>query len=390
MTKRLYYDSAYTNEWETAIVRSLTREDGFYVVLEETAFYPHGGGQPCDTGTIGGIPVLDVTGEGDEVLHKVASLPGGTGAVRCRLDWDRRFDHMQQHSGQHLLSAVCLRLFEAATVGFHLGADTCAIDVDKPELSPERLDRIEREANRLICGNLPVTSYWVTEEEASRLPLVKPAQARDRVRIVEIEGVEVNACGGTHVSSTGSLGLIKLLKAEKQKGNTRIYFKCGYRALAEFNECQRILNILGSRFHTGKEELPDRIAGWELEAKRLQAELSRLKEENEGYLARALLQEREDGRIVHVFGSKPLKELQSLASRLAEEGACPVLLAESGEHKIVLAGPGAGTGLSCGAFNGKGGGSDKLAQAGFASWEDASAFLAFAKETLAGAAGSSS
>lgn len=205
MTKKLYYDSAYIQEWSTVITSAIEREDGSYVTLAETTFYPHGGGQPCDTGTIGGIAVLDVVLEDQEVLHKVAQLPGQT-EVDCAIDWSRRFDHMQQHSGQHLLSAVFRELYQALTQSFHLGSDYATIDLDLPELSAAQLAEAEQEVNRQIYLNRAITSYFVTAEEMAKLPLVKLPKVTEDIRIVEIEGVEHNACGGTHVSSTGRLG----------------------------------------------------------------------------------------------------------------------------------------------------------------------------------------
>ncbi|BFT71913.1 alanyl-tRNA editing protein [Paenibacillus sp. P36] len=387
MSNKLYYDSAYIREWQTTISRVIEREDGVYILLEETAFYPHGGGQPCDEGHINGVPVLDVISEEENVLHKVASLPG-EGTVSCEVNWQRRFDHMQQHSGQHLLSAVCRDLYQAMTVSFHLGADYATIDVEQPELSPEQLAAIEKEVNEQIYKNRTVTSYFVTEEELAKLPLVKQPKVTENIRIVEIQGVEYNACGGTHVSSTGEIGMIKLLKAEKQKGNTRIYFKCGYRALQEFTDSLKILGALSIKFNTGKDEIIDRLEKWEFETKQLQAELVQLKEENDTYVAGELLSQREGNLIARVFENKSLKDLQNLAGKLAVQSHCPVLLATIGENKVVLANNSAS--LSCGAFfkanlaayQGKGGGSDKIAQAGFPSWDDAAAFLEHAKKQL--------
>ncbi|MEC0264640.1 alanyl-tRNA editing protein [Paenibacillus anseongense] len=388
MSKKLYYDSAYIREWQTTISRVMEREDGYYVFLDETAFYPHGGGQPCDEGHINGVPVLDVISEEENVLHKVASLPG-EGIVSCEVNWQRRFDHMQQHSGQHLLSAVCRDLYQAMTVSFHLGTDYATIDVEQPELSPDQLAAIEREVNEQIYKNRTVTSYFVTDEELAKLPLVKQPKVTENIRIVEIQGVEYNACGGTHVSSTGEIGMIKLLKAEKQKGNTRIYFKCGYRALQEFNDSLKILGALSIKFNTGKDEIIDRLEKWEFETKQLQAELAQLKEENDTYVAGELLSQREGNLIVRVFENKSLKDLQNLAGKLAVQSDCPVLLATLAENKVVLANNSAS--LSCGvffkanlaAYQGKGGGSDKIAQAGFPSWDDAAAFLEHAKKQAA-------
>ncbi|WNS45385.1 alanyl-tRNA editing protein [Paenibacillus sp. MMS20-IR301] len=387
MTRKLYYESAYLQEWSTTISGSLEREDGIYVTLAETAFYPHGGGQPCDTGYIGQIPVLDVVLEGDEVLHKVAQLPEQP-AVHCRISWSRRFDHMQQHSGQHLLSAVFRELYEAMTLSFHLGSDYATIDIQLPELSAAQLAEAEHEVNKHIYMNRSITSTFVTAEEMAALPLVKLPKVTENIRIVEIEGVEHNACGGTHVSSTGAIGMIKLLRSEKQKGNIRVTFKCGGRALDEFNDHVRILAQLSAKFNTGKDEILDRIGKWEQEQKLLQAELTAVKEQNDLYLAREILSETEPGSrvVTHVSDTRTLKDLQSLATKLTALTELPVLLLTEAENKAVLAQSGA-AGISCGAFfkehlggfQGKGGGSDKLAQAGFPSREEAQAFYDFAK-----------
>ncbi|MGC6583773.1 alanyl-tRNA editing protein [Paenibacillus sp. Dod16] len=388
MTKKLYYDSAYIREWETRITRKLEREDGTYLIMEETAFYPHGGGQPCDLGWIDKIPVLDVVQEEGEILHKVERLPEKE-EVSCRLDWDRRFDHMQHHSGQHLLSAMCLEVCQAETLSFHLGQDYATIDIAQSDLSQDQLMMLELEVNDQLYLNRKVTNYFVSREQAAALPLVKQPKVTDDIRIVEIEGIEYNACGGTHVSATGEIGMIKLLRAEKQKGHLRIYFKCGYRALNEFNAGMEILSSLSTRFNTSKEEILDRIAKWDHEQKLLQAELNAVKAENDVYLAGKLLADRQGSLIQHVFADKPLKDMQNLAVKLTEEADVIVLFVSSADHKVVLA-QGGKSGLACGAFfkqyladyRGKGGGSDKLAQAGFANGEDAMAFYHFAAQSL--------
>lgn len=390
MTKKLYYESAYIREWETRVTRKMEREDGAYVALEETAFYPHGGGQPCDLGWIDAIPVLDVVLEEGEILHKVERFPEKE-AVNCRLDWDRRFDHMQHHSGQHLLSAMCLEVCQAETLSFHLGQDYATIDVARADLPQHELMMLELEVNDQIYLNRKVTSYFVSRERAAELPLVKQPKVTEDIRIVEIEGIEYNACGGTHVSATGEIGMIKLLRAEKQKGHTRLYFKCGYRALREFNAGMDILGSLSARFNTGKEEILDRIAKWDQEQKQLQAELNAVKAENDAYLAEKLLANRQGSLIQHVFADKPLKDMQNLAAKLAEQADVIMLFASNSEHKVLLA-RGEGDGLACGAFfkqyladyRGKGGGSDKMAQAGFANAEDAMAFYHFAAQSLSG------
>lgn len=195
MTNKLYYNSTYQTDWQTRVTETIEREDGLYVLLEETAFYPHGGGQPCDLGAIQGIPVLDVISEEELVLHKLERLPNEE-SVTCQIDWNRRFDHMQQHSGQHLLSAVCSEKYNFMTLSFHLGEDYCTIDIEVPELSADQLYSIEREVNRQIYLNHNILSYFVTGEEASQLKLVKQPKVTENIRIVEIKDVEYNACGG--------------------------------------------------------------------------------------------------------------------------------------------------------------------------------------------------
>ncbi|WP_339303884.1 alanyl-tRNA editing protein [Paenibacillus sp. FSL R5-0519] len=388
MTQKIYYDSAYTREWHTTITGKVDKEDGVYVTLAETAFYPHGGGQPCDVGQIGGIAVLDVNIEDGEVWHKLERAPEQS-EVQCELDWARRFDHMQQHTGQHLLSAMTLKVAEAMTLSFHLGTEYDTIDV-AAELGADQLTIIEQEVNRQIYRNARINTSWVTAEEAAQLPLVKQPTVTEDIRIVEIEGVEYNACGGTHVSATGEIGIIKLLKTEKVKGGTRIYFKCGTRALNEFTSTQHVLNSIMVKLKTSKDELLERIEKMELEQKQLQTELNAVKTTNDAYYAEQLLVAREGLVIAQVFEDKSLKDMQSLATKLTTDHEGLVLFASISEAKVVLAQNGQPPEWACGpffkgnlgAYQGKGGGSEKMAQAGFASSEDALAFYEFTKDQL--------
>ncbi|MGO4733964.1 alanyl-tRNA editing protein [Paenibacillus sp. 2KB_22] len=389
MTQKIYYDSAYTREWHTTITGKVDKEDGVYVTLAETAFYPHGGGQPCDLGQIDGIAVLDVNVEDGEVWHKLERNPEQN-EVQCVLDWERRFDHMQQHTGQHLLSAVSLKMAEAMTLSFHLGSEYDTIDVAASELGADQLTAIEQEVNRQIYRNARINTSWVTTEEAAQLPLVKQPTVTEDIRIVEIEGVEYNACGGTHVSATGEIGIIKLLKTEKVKGGTRIYFKCGTRVLNEFTSTQHVLNSIMVKLKTSKDELLERIEKMELEQKQLQTELNAVKTTNDAYYAEQLLAAREGLVIAQVFEDKSLKDMQNLAAKLTADHEGLVLFASISEAKVVLAQNGQPPEWACGpffkgnlgAYQGKGGGSEKMAQAGFASSEDALAFYEFTRDQL--------
>ncbi|MFB5677739.1 DHHA1 domain-containing protein [Paenibacillus terreus] len=388
MTNKLYYNSTYITEWESRITQKLERDGRKLVVLEETAFYPAGGGQPCDTGTLNRIPVLDVFSEGDTVFHEVERLPEEENAV-CKLDWGRRWDHMQHHSGQHLLSAVILRLLGAKTLSFHLGQEECTIDVELPELTRAQMEAVEQEVNAEIYRNRAISSYFVTEEQLQNITLVKQPKVTENIRIVEIEGIEHNACGGTHVSRTGELGLIKLLKTDKQKGNTRISFKCGVRALQDYNESLRILEVVAGKFNTGRQDILGRFEKWEQEQTRLRTRVDELQQRLDEYEMKELHAAAEGPVLVHVFADKPAKELQPFAVKLTSGRDILVLLATEADNKLLLFHNGS-LDVACGAFfkqhlssfGGKGGGNNQSAQAGFASAEDMRRFIDFARKEL--------
>ena len=387
MSTKLYYVSPYTTDWETQITKKIEKDQEFFVTLEKTAFYPHGGGQPCDIGYINGIAVLDVFTENNEVIHKVERLPESLD-VTCTLDWKRRFDHMQHHSGQHLLSAACLDLFQARTVSFHLGIDDVSIDVDKL-LTEEQLVSIEREVNQQIYQNRKIHSYFVTKEQLMEIPVVKRPKVTENIRIVEIEGIEYNACGGTHVTRTGEIGLIKLYKAEKLKDATRIHFKCGSRALEDYQESLTVLGIISDKFNTGRKDILDRFEKWEQDRKQLQSRVEILQEQNDAYLAKELLTKIEGNVLTHIFEEKPLKDMQKLAAKLVSEQDLIVLFATISENKVLLSHSGS-LSISCGvffkehlgSFKGKGGGNNLSAQAGFRASEDALSFFHYATEAI--------
>ncbi|MQR96278.1 alanyl-tRNA editing protein [Fictibacillus phosphorivorans] len=388
MTEKLYYSSPYTKTWETNVKTTFEKEEEWFVILETTAFYPTGGGQPFDTGTISGSDVLDVFIENDEVIHKVKKLPE-TSSVICHLNWDRRFDHMQHHTGQHLLSAVCYSLYDARTVSFHLGSEVATIDIEIDKLSQQQLDSIEKAVNHEIYKNRLVHTYFVSDQELQQLPLLKMPKVTENIRIVQIEGIEHNACGGTHVQSTAEIGIIKLLKAEKQKGATRLHFKCGQRALEDYNEALKMINKISSMFNTGRDEVINRLEKWEHNQKELESENKRLKEENNHFLSKELIGKVETGLLLHAFDDKSFKDTKDLAIKIASEESLLILLASTVENRAIFMHDGSFQ-FSCGtffkenlrSFNGKGGGNDRSAQAGFASQEDMNAFIKFVKDTF--------
>lgn len=388
MTEKLFYSSPYKTEWETSIKKSFEKDGNFFVVLEGTAFYPTGGGQPNDTGNINGINVLDVFIEKDEVIHQLDRLPE-TSSVNCKLNWERRFGHMQHHSGQHLLSAVCYSLFNARTFSFHLGTEYATIDIEMDTLNQNQMDRLEQAVNEEIYKNRTVHTYFVTDEELQQLPLLKMPKVTEHIRIVEIEGIEHNACGGTHVRSTAEIGIIKLFKAEKQKGATRLYFKCGRRALVDYNESLKILGLISAKFNTGRNDVLNRIEKWEADQLDMETEMKRLKEENNSYLAKELLTHVTNDFLTYVFEGKSFDDTKELANQIVNENELFVLFAAIQDNRIILMHNGTNE-IQCGkffkenlsSFNGKGGGSDTSAQAGFSSKEDMQRFVEFAREKL--------
>jgi alanyl-tRNA synthetase len=267
-TERLYYDDAYCRDFEAAIVRVEPRADARAVWLDRTAFYPSSGGQPFDTGFLGGCAVTDVVvDDDDDVAHVVrGDAPlAARQVVRGAIDWERRFDHMQQHTGQHILSAAIVRLLHVPTVSFHMGRDTSTIDLAR-ELSPAELHGAEAEANRIVWENRPVSVRYADAGAAGTLGLRKPSARSGTLRLVDIEGVDLSACGGSHVSQSGGVGVIVLKSWERFKGGQRIEFQCGGRALVAARQLRDIVSAGGRLLSVVPNELTGAI-------ERLQADL---------------------------------------------------------------------------------------------------------------------
>ncbi len=233
MTERLYYQDSYLSAFEATALNA-----GDRIYLDRTAFYPTSGGQPHDLGTLNGVPIVEVVDEEDRVAHLLAE-PIASGPVTGELDWARRFDHMQQHTGQHLLSAVLAERFGLATVSFHLGTESCTIDLATPSISADVLEQAERIANAQIVANLPLR---VSYEDAALVEGLRKASERSGVlRVVEITGLDRSACGGTHVRATGEIGSLLIGGTEKVRQTTRLTFVCGHRAIRWTRQLRRDL-----------------------------------------------------------------------------------------------------------------------------------------------------
>lgn len=284
MTDRLYYSDAFLRVFDAMIVERV--DEGRRLYLDRSAFYPTSGGQPHDLGTLGGVAVTDVVDEDDRVAHVLAEPYAGSDAVHGVIDWPRRWDLMQQHTGQHLLSGVFAELFEWPTVSVHFGDALGTIELGAPGISPKQLQRVEERANALVAENRPVT---VTYEDATVVSArLRKASARSgTLRVVTIEGLDTSACGGTHVRATGEIGAILLRRVERMRENARVEFLCGTRAIRRARTDYLALSDIAARLSAGVDEVVPLVLAQADEVKALAGTQKRLVEEVAGYRARA-------------------------------------------------------------------------------------------------------
>jgi alanyl-tRNA synthetase len=258
-TERLYYKNPYLKEFSARIVRTAPDPRGYRVYLDRTAFYPDSGGQPSDYGVLAGHPLVDVVDEGEEVAHIIAEDPPFK-PVHGTIDWTRRFDHMQQHTGQHILSAAFDRSAGYKTVSFHLGTESATIDLDSERVGARQVEAAEDLANQVVFDNRPVGISFRSAEEVQQLDLRKPTEREGEIRLIEVEDFDLSACGGTHVSRTGGVGLISIRKVERAKGTTRVEFVCGGRALRHARRDYAVLSEAARLLSAGFDQVPELIA----------------------------------------------------------------------------------------------------------------------------------
>jgi alanyl-tRNA synthetase len=286
LTERLYYQDCYLREFQARVLE--TADNDLRVYLDRTAFYPTSGGQPFDLGLLGGVAVREVIDEEDRIGH-VMDAPLSATLVAGIIDWPRRYDHMQQHTGQHLLSAVLEELFKIRTLSFHLGTEVSTIDVETALLTPEQLELAEDRCSEVIAQARPVQITF--EDSSESLDLRKASTRTGTLRIVAIEGLDRSACGGTHVRSTAEIGMVLAGKTEKIRGTTRIEYVCGKRALRRARADNRLVASIGRTLSVPSEQTPELLAGLieknkslEKTAQRLATELAR-REGKELFLA---------------------------------------------------------------------------------------------------------
>ena len=427
-TTRLYQSDVYIKEWDARVTDVLTVNRKPYgecwqVMLDRSAFFPEGGGQSCDLGRIGSMKVIDVQEDGEKVLHFLEpgeEIPEIGSSVHCEIDWGRRFDNMQRHCGEHILSGIFYRECGGVNRGFHMGEDYMTVDIsleDEPtnplmkkpeELTYEMALHCERLANEVIWANLPVTVMHFDESaEAEKLPLRKKLALDEGISIVCVGSVEnaadCVACCGTHPATAGQVGLIKIYKVENYKGMYRIYFEAGSRALADYNIKHNILTDLSNRYSSSIEDFPDKIRIQEEKLAAVKNELVQIKRayiENEQkkldeILAGGILSGDtlagdtvpddltcSDKVVVYPLNDLSMDDAFNMAKKYMGKPACMgklIMLYSVPQTSYILVSDGA---IKCGQlvkeyagfYGGKGGGNDVSARAIFTSHEDAHLF----------------
>jgi alanyl-tRNA synthetase len=343
-TQRLYYTDSYTTDFEANLIDTVTYHDLPAAVLDRSYFYPTSGGQPHDTGFLNGVRVVDVAlRESDGVMLHVLenALALENQRVSGQIDWGRRFDHMQHHTGQHILSAAFEKLADADTVGFHLSADSVTIDLNKPDISPALLDAAEDLSNQIVADDRPVRAYFPSDEELSTLVLRKVPDVEGKLRVVDIAGFDVNACGGTHVARTGEIAIIKILRASRQGDTTRIEFRCGGRALLDYRQKHALLSQLSAELTTGYDQIPAALAKLREENKALRKDVHTLQTivlENEAELLWQAA-DRSSGYalIVRAFENRDVAEVRQLVQHLIAHPATIALCGVAGDKAQLIA-----------------------------------------------------
>jgi Ser-tRNA(Ala) deacylase AlaX len=369
-----YERDTYLRELDTEILEAGQDEGGQWVRLADTLFYPEAGGQPADQGWIGEVRVRDVRHVEGGIRHYTERPVDAAGSVHLRLDWERRFDHMQHHTGQHLLTAIAHDRFGWPTTAFHLGVELCDVELDTPEVGRSDLERLESEVTASIRAALPVRPRYVTDEEYRRLEVRTrglPSDHRGDVRLVEIEGVDLNTCGGTHVRCTAEVEIVHLVGTERMRGGTRVYFVAGRRARERFRALEGRTAELRALLGVADAELVETVraklelaAGFARRERRLERDLAQAVADS---LAAA------PGRVISAhFEERQPAFLQQVGRRLTEmaPGRLALLTAGRGSEGFFLLAAGAELRLGLDALgrevasrlDGRGGGAGQLYQ----------------------------
>ncbi len=335
ITTRIYLEDSYCREFEARIRERLLYKEKPALILDKTCFYPESGGQPHDTGWINEVRVVAVVEEGEEVIHLLEKEVAGDW-VRGKIDWKRRFDHMQQHAGQHILSQSFFELLKGETLSFHLGELVSTVEINIEEIDEDEVEKIERRANSIVFEDREIKTYFIPKENIDSIPLRKPPKKEGLIRVVEVSEYDYSACGGTHPKRTGEVGLIKILKWERIRGNLRFEFLCGSRAVEDYILKNRLLRELSRKFTVQDRDVLSSVEKVLTEVRDLKRENRRLLEQSIENEAQRVAREAEGKIIQEIFENRAVEEIRNLAIKLIKKGSFVVLYGIRGKERVHL------------------------------------------------------
>lgn len=372
ITKRLYYQDSHLLKFSAQVLSCQPFKQHWAIVLDQTAFYPTGGGQPNDTGLLGSANLIDCIDETDHIIHIVDSPVSET--VDCQINYSRRLDHLQQHTGQHILSQAFIQTAKAETRGFHLGVESATIDLEIDQLTPELISKAEDLANQIIFENRPITIHLTDEKE--KFPLRKDTERESSIRIIEIADFDHSPCGGTHAKHTGEVGMIVIRSVERAKKMWRLEFLCGRRALLDYRLAHSSAMATAKLFSATRETTASLVA-------KLQQDYKDLQKHNRELLQIALSTEASSLyqaspinskgiKVIKAVFNRDLEELKILTHLLIAQNSVIALLATKVESPKVIFARSKDLDTDCGKllsqfckqFDGRGGGRPDFAQGG--------------------------
>jgi alanyl-tRNA synthetase len=333
LTRKLYFEDAYLNEFDGRVLERLVHEGQPAVVLDRTCFYPESGGQPSDRGMLGGADVLHVFEDAERIVHVLNRKLSGTEEVCGVVDWARRFDHMQQHSGQHILSQCFVEVLKGETQSFHLGEQVSTLEIGIRAVSDTDLEKVESRANEVVFEDREIRTYFVEADEVETVPLRRPPKKEGRIRVVEVSGFDFSACGGTHCRRTGEIGLIKIIRWDKIRNNLRFEFLCGRRARQDYRDKNRSVLEISQKFSVHEKDAAAAVEKTIREAKQSRKKLKQLQESLVGFEARETVAKGAGWLVKRVWTDKTAEEGKLLALNIIRLAERAVLFAVRGGER---------------------------------------------------------
>ena len=333
LTRKLYFEDAYLKEFDGRVLEQFVHQGKPAVVLDRTCFYPESGGQPSDRGMLSGAEVLHVFEDGERIVHVLDQELSGTEEVRGVVDWVRRFDHMQQHSGQHILSQCFVEVLEGETQSFHLGEQVSTLEIGIRAVSDADLEKVESRANEVVFEDREISTYFVEAEHIETVPLRRPPKKEGTIRVVEVSGFDFSACGGTHCRRTGEIGLIKIIRWDKIRNNLRFEFLCGRRARQDYRDKNRSVLEISQKFSVQERDVAAAVEKTIQETRQSRKKLKQLQEALAGFEARETVEKGSGSLVKRVWTDKTAEEGKLLALNIIRLAERVVLFAVRGGEK---------------------------------------------------------